>query len=81
MRRFGVIPEEEEDERDEWYLAKQIAVGIVAAGAVLGGVYYWVQFGRQRQAERQVQEAVSQFLGTVESIERESRAPGRSRRG
>jgi len=63
-----------EQEKDEWYLARQIVVGTVAAGAILGSVYYWAQFERQRQLERQVQQAVSQFLGTVNAIEGENGA-------
>jgi hypothetical protein len=65
MRRFGVRVEEVEHEQDDWHLARQIAVGILAAAAVLGGIYLWLQYEKARRVEA----VVGQFLETVRSIE------------
>ena len=65
MKRFGVVNEEEQGtDWDEWYLAKQIAVGILGAAAVLGGIYFWIQYEKARRVEA----AVGQFLETANTI-------------
>jgi hypothetical protein len=61
MRRFGVAAEEEQVERGEWYLAKQIAVGIlIAAGVTFIGFHLYLYLAA-RAAAVVVQEAAQQM--------------------
>jgi len=61
MRRFGVDNEEEQVERGEWYLAKQIAVGIlIAAGVIFLGFHLYLYLA-VRVAAEVAQEATQQL--------------------
>jgi hypothetical protein len=60
MRRFGVTVEEQEDSRGDWYLAKQIAVGIlIAAAAIFVGLHVYAYFVA-KAAERAAAEFMQQ---------------------
>jgi len=61
MREFGVATEENQEKRGEWYLAKQIAVGIlIAAGVIFLGFHLYLYLA-VRVAAEVAQEATQQL--------------------
>lgn len=69
MRRFG--EKVEEQERDEWYLAKQIAVGILIAAAVIFVGFHLYAALALRAANKAAQEFIEQSQQEVqEQLER-----------
>lgn len=66
MRRFGVVGQEK-GERGEWYLATQIAVGILIAAAVIFAGFHLYLYFAARAAAVVVQEAAQQFEQEVQA--------------
>lgn len=74
MRRFGVVVEEQEDDPGDWYLAKQIAVGIlIAAAAIFVGLHVYAYFVA-KAAER----AAAEFMQQAQQDLHESSAAVRA---
>lgn len=74
MRRFGVRVEEQEEERGDWYLAKQIAVGILIAAAVIFvGLHIYAYFVA-KAAEQAAAEFMQQAQRELKASAAESHA-------
>jgi hypothetical protein len=68
MRRFGVVTEEQqEDERGDWYLAKQIAAGILIAAAVIFVGFHLYLYLAVRAAAEVAEEATQQFRQEIQA--------------
>jgi hypothetical protein len=58
------------ESKDEWHLAKQIAAGILMAAVVLGGVYFVIQIEKARR----VNAALAGFSRAIKDISQEQAA-------
>jgi len=78
MERFGVATKDAA-QRGDWYLAKQIAVGILIAAAVIFLGFHLYLYVALRAAGQVAQEATQQFQQEMESQSAKTKALRRAR--